>query len=118
MTTPAVGTVTPLADTARPPLILTPDLNSAPNEATLTLLGEMVKYHLDSEEVYTITNCDYVSPEGPNFLFTIKQYYWEVEPGRWGTYPLLIFCIEADVQRLGMAIRTGVCQLTRITVMG
>lgn len=86
MKKPEIEPLNPLADTIRPPLILTPDLNGSPDAATLRVLTELVKREIDSKEVYTITNCDYVSPEGPNHLFTIKPYYWEVEPGKWGTW--------------------------------
>lgn len=82
--TPVAGKLEPLADVRRPPLVLIPDLNPSPDEATLKLLKDLVQSEMASEEVYTITNCDYVSPEGPNYLFTIKPYYWEVEPGKWG----------------------------------
>lgn len=90
MTAPEMNAPTPLADTPRPLLILTPELNSSPDEHTFHLLKELVESHLESDEVYIITKCDYVSPEGTNYLFTIKPYYWE-EPGIWGTsLPLLL----------------------------
>lgn len=105
MTTPELASAVPLADTPRPPLILTPELNAKPDQTTLALLKRRVERDLASVEVYTITDCDYVSPEGPNYLMTIKPYYWEVEPGKWGerscgTRPVNILRLSRGKRRI------------------
>lgn len=76
----------PLKETPRPPVILACPTNRNPGPAGLAVLRREVERIIASEQVYSIvtSNSGVTSPAGPHYLFTIKPYFWEVSPGKWG----------------------------------
>lgn len=83
---PLLPPTTPTLPILYQPLdILLPCLSGQPAAQTLKLLRKICKDSLDSSETFSVTYSPLSSPEGPNHLFTLKPYYWEVEPGVWGT---------------------------------
>ena len=66
-----------------PEVILVPRLTEPP-AATVKLLERMSKNFLQSDDAFSVTFSPVLCPEGKNYLFTLKPYWWEVEPGKWG----------------------------------
>ncbi|WVQ76051.1 hypothetical protein IAR50_005687 [Cryptococcus sp. DSM 104548] len=67
----------------QPSAILTPQPSSTPSPAALQSLLPLAKTILNNDETYSVTFSKLLCPEGKNHLFTLKPYYWEVEPGVW-----------------------------------
>lgn len=68
----------------KPAEILTPFPRPDPSPEGLKVLRQICRKAVESDEVYSVTFPDLLCPEGKNHLFTLKPYYWEVEPGKWG----------------------------------
>ncbi|OXC70416.1 hypothetical protein AYX13_00891 [Cryptococcus neoformans] len=67
----------------KPAEILTPFPRPDPSPEGLKVLRQICRKAVESDEVYSVTFSDLLCPEGKNHLFTLKPYYWEVEPGKW-----------------------------------
>ncbi|ODO09707.1 hypothetical protein I350_01922 [Cryptococcus amylolentus CBS 6273] len=67
----------------QPSVILTPQPSSTPTPAALRALLPLAKDILKNDVVYSVTFSKMLCPEGKNYLFTLKPYYWEVAPGVW-----------------------------------
>ncbi|WVN89459.1 uncharacterized protein L203_104682 [Cryptococcus depauperatus CBS 7841] len=63
--------------------ILTPFPRPDPSPQGLKMLRQICRKQVESNEVYSVTFSEILCPEGKNNLFTLKPYFWEVEPGRW-----------------------------------
>ncbi|RXK37503.1 hypothetical protein M231_05224 [Tremella mesenterica] len=73
----------PIPPPKYPGLILTPCLEDNPAPHTLKLLEKLCKNYIGSDEVFSVTYSPLLCPEGKNYLYTLKPYWWEVEPGHW-----------------------------------
>jgi len=51
--------------------------------ATARLLERLVRRILNSSADYSVTYSPLLCPQGPNWLYTLKPYYWTVD-GKWG----------------------------------
>ncbi|EIW71319.1 hypothetical protein TREMEDRAFT_67696 [Tremella mesenterica DSM 1558] len=73
----------PIPPPRYPGLILTSCLEDNPAPHTLKLLEKLCKNYIGSDEVFSVTYSPLLCPEGKNYLYTLKPYWWEVEPGHW-----------------------------------
>jgi len=66
-----------------PLVMLTPRSSRPPTQETLALIEKTAKVHIESKELWSVTYSPLVCPEGKNWLFSLKPYYWE-KNGEWG----------------------------------
>lgn len=78
----------PLSIPSSPPLILTPLIRhpAAPRipAVVLALLRKSCEKLIRSDTTFSVTFSPLLCPAGKNFLWTLKPYWWEVNPGQWG----------------------------------
>lgn len=69
---------------AEAPLTPAP-LKDAPRPQSADKLLRTVSNQVVSKgETFSVTNSPLLCPEGKNYLFTVKPYFWETTPGQWG----------------------------------
>ena len=66
-----------------PLTILTPPPFRTPTAEVLKVLERRVWGLVSSDHVWSVTFSPILCPEGKNWLFTLKPYYWEKD-GKWG----------------------------------
>lgn len=78
----------PVPKWAEAPLTPAPLANATPSPAACKLLQNVCKQTISKGETFSVTNSPMTCPADKNYLFTVKPYFWDTEPGSgcWGAY--------------------------------